>query len=588
MAKAMGIFSQFFKKTDTSTCEHYSYPWQSQICLHGLFKMLLIGETGSGKSSLVNLFCNCAKLQEIGEEGLKSGIHQFTDIELENPQSRKMESKTTGAKLYRTTLGNLEMGIIDTPGFGDTRGMDQDSENVKKIIQELQRIESINCVCLVINGRQGRLNPAIKYVFAEITAIIPREVMNNLIVVFTNTNDELELNFDIGELNHYFKDTFTPNKVFYIENPYCRLDKAKYKVQESLNVSSNATKNMAASFKTTHAVLRQMHGTIRQFKQVCTYCFIALYEKKQEIEKKVLTILVQYDELEREDVRIREEQEKIKAAIKQQQLYANYKTTQKFTRHKVVETKRHNTLCGVPNCYSNCHTPCYLSKSFDKARFKDCASMGRTDHCKKCKHHYSHHFHNEVMHVSEECEEELVDEVMKAKYVDAKNMEERAEVLIKACENRKEISKKEKGRLAKELLIAIDQFHIMGINHNYAQLLATQIDIIDLRLKDLSGDTESGNSGCTSHICHALVELQKKYKLVEETLAQEPWSYPEDSEMRKWACNYLHLNPDSKLTTGTIKSAYKAMCQLNCGIDTVKQHALQAKDILLKQLKKKK
>ena len=396
MAKALEIFSWLINPVDRTTCEHKSYPWQSQTCLHGLYKMLLIGETGSGKSSLVNLFCNCAKLQEVGGEGIENGIHQFTDIELENPEARQMESKTTGAKLYRTTLGKLEMGIIDTPGFGDTRGMEQDSENVRKIIQELQRIESINCVCLVINGRQGRLNAAIRYVFAEITTIIPREIMNNLIVVFTNTNDELELNFDIGELNHYFQDTLTPNKIFYIENPYCRLDKAKYKIQVSQRVSSNATKNMVASFKATHAVLRQMHGTIRQFKQVCTYCFIALYEKKQEIEKKVLTILVRYDELEREDTRIREEQEKINAAIKQQQLYANYKTTQKFTRQKVVETKRHNTLCGTPNCYSNCHVSCCLSKSFDKARFKSCAAMNNTEYCTKCKHHYSHHFHNEV------------------------------------------------------------------------------------------------------------------------------------------------------------------------------------------------
>ena len=44
----------------------------------------------------------------------------------------------------------------------------------------------------------------LKYVMSEITAILPREVLHNIIVVFSNTGDPLDLNFDPNELSKSF------------------------------------------------------------------------------------------------------------------------------------------------------------------------------------------------------------------------------------------------------------------------------------------------------------------------------------------------------------------------------------------------
>ncbi len=95
------------------------------------YKMLLTGETGAGKTSFLNLLCNCGMVQALGckfdEDGL-SRFEQFNDIKMENAKSLSMESKTTGAKLYEAELGELK---VDTPGFGDSRGIDQDKKNAK-------------------------------------------------------------------------------------------------------------------------------------------------------------------------------------------------------------------------------------------------------------------------------------------------------------------------------------------------------------------------------------------------------------------------------------------------------------------------
>jgi hypothetical protein len=88
-----------------------------------------------------------------GKEGLEH-FRQFNDILLENARSIYMESKTNAATHYNVEVGELKVGIIDTPGFGGSCGLQQDELNVKRIIDVLKKEEYINCVCLIINGRQ--------------------------------------------------------------------------------------------------------------------------------------------------------------------------------------------------------------------------------------------------------------------------------------------------------------------------------------------------------------------------------------------------------------------------------------------------
>ena len=115
-----------------------------------------------------------------------------------------MESKINVATLYNVKVGNLKVEIIDTPGFGDSHGLKQDEENVQKIIELLQKEDYINCVCLIIDGRQARTSATLKYALTEITAVLPREILDNIIVEFSNTSDPLDLNFDPTTLTTYF------------------------------------------------------------------------------------------------------------------------------------------------------------------------------------------------------------------------------------------------------------------------------------------------------------------------------------------------------------------------------------------------
>lgn len=192
------------------------------------YKMLLVGETGSGKTSFLNLLCNCEMIKKLGFNKGSKQLRKFNDSNLENARSREAESKTSGVKMYSIELDKVELkvGIMDTPGFGDTRGFQQGKQNTKLIIDGLKAEQYINCVCLVINGRLSRITATLRYVLTEVTSILPREVLNNVIVVFTNAVDPWLLNLNPDSLKEYFGRKIDPEKIFCIENPYCRLERA--------------------------------------------------------------------------------------------------------------------------------------------------------------------------------------------------------------------------------------------------------------------------------------------------------------------------------------------------------------------------
>ena len=372
-------------------------------------KMLLIGETGSGKTSFLNLLYNCATVQDLGcgfgAEGLEQ-FKQFNDIKLENAQSLSMESKTDDATLYNVEVGALKVGVIDTPGFGDSRGFMQDKTNAQRIISALKKEEYINCVCLIINGRQPRTSASLKYVFSEITAILPRDIFNNVIVVFSNTANSLDLNFDPGMLKEYFG--IKIKHMFFVENPYCRLTKAK----GQLGIEKVA-KRLKKAFEETSEVLTNMCKTIADFPEVHTYHFVELYEKKIAIEKNVLDSLTAYDNQRRLEKSLKHAKAEVDAAVALKTLNKDFITFQKFMKWVVKETDHNNTLCGAKGCHSNCHVPCSLSNSFDKEILKRCECIGRDGMCRVCGHSYIYHYCSKTFFECEYIVQECIADDMK-------------------------------------------------------------------------------------------------------------------------------------------------------------------------------
>lgn len=108
-------------------------------------KIMVIGATGAGKSSLINLFYVWSQNVTSSQLGkLKNVLIKTSylggDGSTENLKAGQRESVTTMAKSYYFELHDKERNVkynltfLDTPGLGDTRGIEKDEENISTII----------------------------------------------------------------------------------------------------------------------------------------------------------------------------------------------------------------------------------------------------------------------------------------------------------------------------------------------------------------------------------------------------------------------------------------------------------------------
>jgi len=403
---------------------------------------------------------------------------------MENAQSKQMESKTNGATLYNVTLNDLEIGIIDTPGFGDSRGMDEDRKHVKTIIEALKEVDHINCVCLVINGRLARMTGTLCYVLAEITAILPRKILDNVVVVLTNTANVLDLNFEVESLKEYFGKEV--DHCFCIENPYCQFEKAKAK--KGKIPMRMIAESLKEGFEKTGKEFNKMYKAIKDMQPVHTHHFTKLYQKKKEIERKVLDMLSAYDSQVKLTNEMKKAQEKVEAAQRTKQLNKDFQTYTTVTRWKREDTPYHNTLCGAPYCYKVCHENCGLAKSYDPEIFKGCAGV-RGVTCTTCGHDYRSHYHNEVKMVEETEKVPLIDNEMKKKFEDAESTDKLAEMTKNKIKKEIKESEKVKKSLSRKLLLTMEEFQQLGLNKNYAKILESHLFTVQQR-KEASDNQE--------------------------------------------------------------------------------------------------
>ena len=174
------------------------------------------------------------------------------------------------------------------------------SQLTKTIKEAIENAEYINCICLVIKGRDSRMSASLRYVLSEVTTILPKEALNNVIVVFTNTSDPLELNFDSNCLRQFFGRTFSkPGETFVLENPYCRLEKANKAKQKNMLTEEKIAKSVIKGFNETSEVLKELFDVLKKFDQIHTNKFLRLYQKKEEIEQNVLESLTAYENHQR-------------------------------------------------------------------------------------------------------------------------------------------------------------------------------------------------------------------------------------------------------------------------------------------------
>ena len=193
-----------------SNIKYYKYPniELSEIEEKDVKVVLLVGKTGNGKSTFINALAN-----------IYSGIHikdKFRYLIIDDQHLRKKQNKSITKEI---TIYNLRpkqgldyppLKIIDSPGFGDTDGLEEDSAHIKKF-QEIfeKKLIDVNCICFIVKATDNRIDFHQEYVINCIMNLFSEDIKDNFLVGVTNFDPSYENQKpDIIEKNLLLEDSF--------------------------------------------------------------------------------------------------------------------------------------------------------------------------------------------------------------------------------------------------------------------------------------------------------------------------------------------------------------------------------------------
>ena len=142
---------------------------------------IVVGETGSGKTTLLNSFVNFLL-------GVKINDDYRYKIIFEKGNKTQSNSQTEQVNIYniRSVGGIPPIKIIDTPGFGDTEGIEKDNEIIEQIEKFFRdNLKEINAICFVTKSTNNRLTFYQKYILNKVLDIFGKDVIDNFIFLLT-------------------------------------------------------------------------------------------------------------------------------------------------------------------------------------------------------------------------------------------------------------------------------------------------------------------------------------------------------------------------------------------------------------------
>jgi energy-coupling factor transporter ATP-binding protein EcfA2 len=166
-----------------------------QLATKDTMTILLVGETGVGKTSFLSLLANLFG----GRGPCEFELFHDPSNESKLPSS---QSQTNGALMYQLIAADgTRFRILDTPGLADTRGLDRDEEHKSSIIEAIRvQVTTVDAIVVLVNGTQERLSASTEYALTAIGSMFPRSIAGNIGFMFTQVNDALSMNFSPSSL----------------------------------------------------------------------------------------------------------------------------------------------------------------------------------------------------------------------------------------------------------------------------------------------------------------------------------------------------------------------------------------------------
>ncbi|KAL3989086.1 hypothetical protein ACER0C_013404 [Sarotherodon galilaeus] len=392
--------------------------------------IMLFGATGSGKSTLIDGMINYI----VGVEWEDSFRFKFINEDQSTSQAHSQTSEVTVYKINHQDGFKIpfSLTIIDTPGFGDTRGIERDreiTEQLRNLFSAQRGVTDIDAVCFVAPAAQVRSTTQ-KYVFDSVFSIFGKDLAENIRILVTFADGQqppvleavrasgVPLPTADDGLPVHFKFN---NSALFAQNRSSQNDDTVYEDEEEeifgqmfWEMSTNNMKIFFDSVKVTQAKsLKQTNEVLNQRRQ-------------HEIVGQAWWKLSRL-----RSVRLRE-LNKLKEF--EAQINKNENAEFEVTVMKAVQKDTGNFSTNCKKCEFTCHYPCPMKKDAEE---KCCAAMDSNGCCTVCpsKCSWEEHVNEKKNWEYSEVQEKQSVRELKEKYIGVTDDKMTAEALVKKLES---------------------------------------------------------------------------------------------------------------------------------------------------------
>ena len=432
--------------------------------------LMVVGATGAGKSTLINGMANYV----FGVNWKDSFRFRLIDEGLKRSRAYSQTKTITAYKLDSKNMP-YTLTIVDTPGFGDTDGIERDKYIARQIKQFFSgpgksSIDVIHGIGFVTQASISRLTPTQKYIFDAVLSIFGKDIGDNIFLMCT------------------FADANTPTvldatKVANI--PYKQSFKFNNSALFAANKSSESDFNSMfwemgeSSFKLFfHHFSRADAQSLELTKEV-------LKEREQletlipGLQEQVRVGLSQWEAIQQDEWALKQHEAEIMA----NEDFVYEVDEVKFKKIPLPDTV--TTTCLT--CSFTCHKSCAYSNDCDK---RSCSSMGSNGNCNVCPRRCCWNLHaNLPFHIEYYTERVCrTSEDLKKRYETAKTGKEQVESMITEAE---EILGKVQCHvfsLIDDARLSIERLHEIALKPNPL----TEIEYLDLLIESEKVEASPG------------------------------------------------------------------------------------------------
>lgn len=445
--------------------------------------LIFIGESGSGKSTCINYFANffgnTGFSETTGYSNVKVVIPNRLFPNVQNgyvSNERNVNDKTMSQTMHcnqynfvwATDAKNLQIKIIDTPGFNDTDS-GRDDNNIQEILATISKLPFITAIIITINGTHSRLSTSVKSTLDQLRSSLPDSIFDNLFFILTNCT-ESECNFDM-KLIHEYK----PNEqhIFHMQNSLFSAESRDLIEKKSKN-AKRAALDWIESMDTITEIMTQLENTSTASTKVFDDMRIQreqlIAHKENLIEKqKSLLKILNLLEIERD---------RLTNAHNDQKENENYTCNKMIEQIEIEKKPYFSTICTEHGKVSVCHKRCGLKyqPTLNFAHFRNCAAADSSrNNCRHCRCGMDKHLHTYEIPVARMVEIEDIIQTKKSAFDQATQQVQTIQDKVQQLNITSNDTKKEVDKCKQGILRSIEELKKICSHFNFVEMMDTTI-----------------------------------------------------------------------------------------------------------------